>query len=114
MRLADFGIVVDMTEKLDAGPFALASTFTGTLGYMCPCRLRGKPYNSKCDIWALAICLLTLTMTDNNRNLISGVFGKDPTFWGMMEATSDNDMLQSIISLHFAKGYVYKNIALKY
>jgi len=107
VRLADFGIVTDLTGKINADPLALASTFTGTLGYMCPSRLRGKPYNFKCDIWALAIVLMSLTATDNCQNLVNGVFGKDPTFWGMMEQTADNNALQAALNINIAKRYVF-------
>lgn len=33
-------------------------TFTGTVTYMSPERLEGKPYNFKGDIWGLGLVLL--------------------------------------------------------
>ncbi|CAH2056949.1 unnamed protein product, partial [Thlaspi arvense] len=52
LKIADFGVAhakarnpQDMTRK------------TGTLGYMEPEVLDGKPYNRKCDVYSFGICL---------------------------------------------------------
>ncbi|XP_052138976.1 serine/threonine-protein kinase STY13-like [Oryza glaberrima] len=53
LKIADFG-VARLVEAQD--PKDLTRT-TGTLGYMAPEVLDGKPYNRKCDVYSFGICL---------------------------------------------------------
>eukprot|EP00878_Enallax_costatus_P018731 GHUV01019736.1.p1 GENE.GHUV01019736.1~~GHUV01019736.1.p1 ORF type:complete len:354 (+),score=114.64 GHUV01019736.1:326-1387(+) len=52
-KLSDFGISAQVDHTLQN-----CKTFTGTVTYMSPERLEGKPYNFKGDIWGLGLCLL--------------------------------------------------------
>jgi serine/threonine protein kinase len=52
-KLSDFGIAAQVDHTLQN-----CKTFTGTVTYMSPERLEGKPYNFKGDIWGLGLVLL--------------------------------------------------------
>eukprot|EP00730_Choanoeca_flexa_P012447 TRINITY_DN4283_c0_g1_i1.p1 TRINITY_DN4283_c0_g1~~TRINITY_DN4283_c0_g1_i1.p1 ORF type:complete len:419 (+),score=101.00 TRINITY_DN4283_c0_g1_i1:213-1469(+) len=54
VKLADFGV----SRKLLAS--YRANTFVGTLRYMAPERVEGKPYNIKADVWSLGLSLIEL------------------------------------------------------
>ncbi|KAH7653256.1 Dual-specificity kinase protein [Dioscorea alata] len=52
LKIADFGVA-----RVEAqNPHDMTGE-TGTLGYMAPEVLNGKPYNRKCDVYSFGICL---------------------------------------------------------
>ncbi|KAK2080196.1 hypothetical protein QBZ16_000049 [Prototheca wickerhamii] len=53
-RLADFGIAANVPDA----SLAACQTFTGTVTYMSPERVDGRPYSLPADIWALGLTLL--------------------------------------------------------
>lgn len=53
-RLADFGIAASVPDA----SLAACQTFTGTVTYMSPERVDGKPYSLPSDVWALGLTLL--------------------------------------------------------
>ncbi|KAL5561725.1 hypothetical protein UlMin_031472 [Ulmus minor] len=52
LKIADFGVA-----RVEAQNPRDMTGETGTLGYMAPEVLDGKPYNRKCDVYSLGICL---------------------------------------------------------
>jgi serine/threonine protein kinase len=58
-KLTDFGIISDWKDRSDQQAMAEAKTFVGTLLYMSPERIGGQPYSYACDIWSMALALLT-------------------------------------------------------
>ena len=52
VKCADFGVVKELADT------STAKTFTGTLLYMSPERVLGKPYTIAADIWSLGVCLM--------------------------------------------------------
>ncbi|XP_078160238.1 serine/threonine-protein kinase 52-like [Carex rostrata] len=52
LKIADFGVA-----RVEAQNANDMTGETGTLGYMAPEVLDGKPYNRKCDVYSFAICL---------------------------------------------------------
>ena len=57
VKLGDFGIVKELSGVDDH-----SSTFVGTMVYMSPERLLGKPYSFSCDIWSAGLSLLALVL----------------------------------------------------
>jgi serine/threonine protein kinase len=57
VKLADFGILREMTASEE-----LVSTFIGTLFYMSPERVAGKPYSYASDIWSFGMTVMTVAM----------------------------------------------------
>ena len=57
VKLADFGILREMTSSDE-----MVSTFIGTLFYMSPERVAGKPYSFASDIWAFGMTVLTVAL----------------------------------------------------
>jgi hypothetical protein len=73
LKLGDFGVARELEENID-----FASTMCGTPYYMAPEVCRGRPYNSKADIFALGIalyeiCTFELPFADET---IPGLFDK--------------------------------------
>ncbi|KAL5197526.1 hypothetical protein ABZP36_001038 [Zizania latifolia] len=59
LKIADFGVA-----RLEAqDPKEMTGT-TGTLGYMAPKVLNGKPYNRSCDVYSFGICLWEMYCCD--------------------------------------------------
>ncbi|XP_073526252.1 uncharacterized protein [Phyllobates terribilis] len=59
LKIADFGVA-----RVEAqNPEDMTGT-TGTLGYMAPEVLNGKPYNHKCDVYSFGICLWEIYCCD--------------------------------------------------
>ncbi|KAL5214179.1 hypothetical protein ABZP36_003331 [Zizania latifolia] len=59
LKIADFGVA-----RLEAqDPREMTGT-TGTLGYMAPEVLNGKPYNRSCDVYSFGICLWEMYCCD--------------------------------------------------
>ncbi|KAF3796070.1 Serine/threonine-protein kinase [Nymphaea thermarum] len=52
LKIADFGVA-----RVEAQNPKDMTGETGTLGYMAPEVLNGKPYNRKCDVYSFGICL---------------------------------------------------------
>ncbi|KAJ3699965.1 hypothetical protein LUZ61_003670 [Rhynchospora tenuis] len=52
LKIADFGVA-----RVEAQNPSDMTGETGTLGYMAPEVLDGKPYNRKCDVYSFSICL---------------------------------------------------------
>uniref|UniRef100_A0A0C9QRQ4 non-specific serine/threonine protein kinase n=1 Tax=Wollemia nobilis TaxID=56998 RepID=A0A0C9QRQ4_9CONI len=52
LKIADFGVA-----RVEAQNPKDMTGETGTLGYMAPEVLDGKPYNRKCDVYSFGICL---------------------------------------------------------
>ena len=54
------GLVVKLADFGEASMFQVMNDFCGSLHYADPKILEHQPYNSKCDIWSLGICVFTL------------------------------------------------------
>ncbi|KAL0293709.1 UNVERIFIED_CONTAM: Serine/threonine-protein kinase STY8, partial [Sesamum angustifolium] len=52
LKIADFGVA-----RVEAQNPRDMTGETGTLGYMAPEVLDGKPYNRKCDVYSFGVCL---------------------------------------------------------
>ncbi|BBN18839.1 protein MpMAPKKK21 [Marchantia polymorpha subsp. ruderalis] len=59
VKIADFGVA-----RVEASNPKDMTGETGTLGYMAPEVLDGKPYNRKCDVYSFGICLWEIYCCD--------------------------------------------------
>lgn len=59
VKIADFGVA-----RIEASNPKDMTGETGTLGYMAPEVLNGKPYNRKCDVYSFGICLWEIYCCD--------------------------------------------------
>ncbi|KAJ3674735.1 hypothetical protein LUZ60_005351 [Juncus effusus] len=59
LKIADFGVA-----RVEAQNPKDMTGATGTLGYMAPEVLEGKPYNRKCDVYSFGICLWEIYCCD--------------------------------------------------
>ncbi|PSR92748.1 Serine/threonine-protein kinase [Actinidia chinensis var. chinensis] len=59
LKIADFGVA-----RVEAPNPQDMTGETGTLGYMAPEVLDGKPYNRKCDVYSFGICLWEIYCCD--------------------------------------------------
>ncbi|KAL9668559.1 hypothetical protein QQ045_006094 [Rhodiola kirilowii] len=59
LRIADFGVA-----RVEAQNPCEMTGETGTLGYMAPEVLDGKPYNRRCDVYSFGICLWEIYCCD--------------------------------------------------
>ncbi|KAH7661484.1 Dual-specificity kinase protein [Dioscorea alata] len=59
LKIADFGVA-----RVEAQNPQDMTGETGTLGYMAPEVLNGKPYNRKCDVYSFGICLWEIYCCD--------------------------------------------------
>ncbi|CAN4091286.1 unnamed protein product [Withania somnifera] len=59
LKIADFGVA-----RVEAQNPKDMTGETGTLGYMAPEVLNGKPYNRKCDVYSFGICLWEIYCCD--------------------------------------------------
>ncbi|KAI4343762.1 hypothetical protein L6164_011071 [Bauhinia variegata] len=59
VKIADFGVA-----RVEASNPNDMTGETGTLGYMAPEVLNGNPYNRKCDVYSLGICLWEIYCCD--------------------------------------------------
>ncbi|XP_073100793.1 serine/threonine-protein kinase 52 [Elaeis guineensis] len=59
LKIADFGVA-----RVEAQNPKDMTGETGTLGYMAPEVLEGKPYNRKCDVYSFGICLWEIYCCD--------------------------------------------------
>ncbi|PKA63867.1 Serine/threonine-protein kinase HT1 [Apostasia shenzhenica] len=59
IKIADFGVA-----RIEAQNPNDMTGETGTLGYMAPEVLNGKPYNRKCDVYSFGICLWEIYCCD--------------------------------------------------
>ncbi|KAK8943015.1 Serine/threonine-protein kinase HT1 [Platanthera zijinensis] len=59
LKIADFGVA-----RVEAQNPNDMTGETGTLGYMAPEVLNGKPYNRKCDVYSFSICLWEIYCCD--------------------------------------------------
>ncbi|KAK4364349.1 hypothetical protein RND71_015707 [Anisodus tanguticus] len=59
LKIADFGVA-----RVEAQNPQDMTGETGTLGYMAPEVLEGKPYNRKCDVYSFGICLWEIYCCD--------------------------------------------------
>ena len=55
MKIADFGVSGKMQNT-----YGVMGTFIGTVTYMSPERIVGKPHTSTSDMWSLGLTLLEL------------------------------------------------------
>ncbi|KAL9668340.1 hypothetical protein QQ045_002720 [Rhodiola kirilowii] len=59
LKIADLGVA-----RVEAQNPRDMTGATGTLGYMAPEVLDGKPYNRKCDVYSFGICLWEIYCCD--------------------------------------------------
>lgn len=59
LKIADFGVA-----RVEAQNPRDMTGETGTLGYMAPEVLEGKPYNKKCDVYSFGVCLWEIYVCD--------------------------------------------------
>ncbi|XP_028751440.1 serine/threonine-protein kinase STY13-like isoform X1 [Neltuma alba] len=59
LKIADFGVA-----RVEAMNPSDMTGETGTLGYMAPEVLEGKPYNHRCDVYSFGICLWEIYCCD--------------------------------------------------
>ncbi|KAJ9543028.1 hypothetical protein OSB04_022735 [Centaurea solstitialis] len=59
LKIVDFGVA-----RVEAQNPRDMTGVTGTLGYMAPEVLEGKPYNRKCDVYSFGICLWEIYCCD--------------------------------------------------
>nr|XP_043637370.1 serine/threonine-protein kinase STY13-like [Erigeron canadensis] len=59
LKIADFGVA-----RVEAQNPTDMTGATGTIGYMAPEVIDGKPYDRKCDVYSLAICLWEIYCCD--------------------------------------------------
>ncbi|KAL9389914.1 hypothetical protein Peur_018519 [Populus x canadensis] len=59
LKIADFGVA-----RIEAQNPCEMTGETGTLGYMAPEVLDGKPYNRRCDVYSFGICLWEIYCCD--------------------------------------------------
>ncbi|CAM8949184.1 unnamed protein product [Rhodiola kirilowii] len=59
LKIADFGVA-----RVEAQNPCEMTGETGTLGYMAPEVLQGKPYNRRCDVYSFGICLWEIYCCD--------------------------------------------------
>ncbi|CAN8280357.1 unnamed protein product [Cochlearia groenlandica] len=59
LKIADFGVA-----RVEAQNPQEMTGETGTLGYMAPEVLEGKPYNRKCDVYSFGVCLWEIYCCD--------------------------------------------------
>ncbi|XP_009379496.3 serine/threonine-protein kinase STY13-like isoform X1 [Pyrus x bretschneideri] len=59
LKIVDFGVTL-----IEARKSRNMTGETGTLGYMAPEFLYGKPYNRKCDVYSFGICLWEIYCCD--------------------------------------------------
>ncbi|KAG6420091.1 hypothetical protein SASPL_116608 [Salvia splendens] len=59
LKIADFGVA-----RVEANNPSDMTGETGTLGYMAPEVLDGKPYNRKCDVYSFGVCLWEIYCCD--------------------------------------------------
>ncbi|CAI0559419.1 unnamed protein product [Linum tenue] len=59
LKIADFGVA-----RVEAQNPSDMTGETGTLGYMAPEVLDGKPYNRRCDVYSFGICLWEIYCCD--------------------------------------------------
>ncbi|GAB5361676.1 hypothetical protein AAMO2058_000733100 [Amorphochlora amoebiformis] len=57
-KITDFGILANVNDTKDPHDLSECKTFVGTLYYMSPERLEGKPYSYGSDIWAFGLTIL--------------------------------------------------------
>jgi serine/threonine protein kinase len=76
VKLSDFGIMRELIDTVNA------RTFTGTMYYMSPERIRGEKYSYQSDIWSLGVALITLATGKIP-------FPTDSGYWGLVGAIQD-------------------------
>lgn len=76
VKLSDFGIMKELSDK------TLADTFTGTLHYMSPERIRGEKYSFASDIWSVGITLSVLIDSDSPYPRVNG-------YWNVAGSIND-------------------------
>lgn len=59
LKIADFGVA-----RVEASNPKDMTGATGTVGYMAPEVLEGKPYNRKCDVYSFGVCLWEMYCCD--------------------------------------------------
>ncbi|CAN1129106.1 Serine/threonine-protein kinase STY13 [Linum perenne] len=59
LKIADFGVA-----RVEAQNLSDMTGETGTLGYMAPEVIDGKPYNRRCDVYSFGICLWEIYCCD--------------------------------------------------
>lgn len=74
VKISDFGLAKDLDCTAD-----LASTFVGTLLYMSPERIAGKPYSYASDIWSLGLTLFACAAGQLPLPVAEG-------YWGVVHA----------------------------
>eukprot|EP00472_Partenskyella_glossopodia_P012547 CAMPEP_0197536266 /NCGR_PEP_ID=MMETSP1318-20131121/53439_1 /TAXON_ID=552666 /ORGANISM="Partenskyella glossopodia, Strain RCC365" /LENGTH=653 /DNA_ID=CAMNT_0043094111 /DNA_START=260 /DNA_END=2221 /DNA_ORIENTATION=+ len=57
-KITDFGILANVNDTKKSHELSECKTFIGTLYYMSPERLEGKPYSYGSDVWAFGLTIL--------------------------------------------------------
>ena len=83
--------------EMEAG--ATAMTFTGTISYMSPERLRNLPYGYESDIWSFGITLLRLCNFKycKGRTVDQQFFGTEISYWDIVESIINGKRLANFI-----------------
>lgn len=92
IKIADFGFAVDFSD----GP---RETFLGTNEYIAPEMLRGEPYTTSVDIWAIGVILYeflygeTPFVESNKRKIFSKIRRNDYTFPDPHDYSDDHEYI---------------------
>ena len=73
VKISDLGILKELDKNV-----SLANTWAGTMVYMSPERLEGKPYSYSSDIWSFGLTVFTLATAKLPLENIGG-------FWAILE-----------------------------
>lgn len=83
VKLSEFGIMKELIY--DQNNNLMTETFTGTICYMSPERLKGEKYSVTWDIWSLGITLLILLTGESP-------YSKVKSAWDFMKAIDNPNM----------------------
>ena len=76
-----------------------AMTFTGTISYMSPERLKNLPYSYESDIWAFGITMLRICNFKycKGRTVDQQFFGTEISYWDIVESIINGKRLANFI-----------------
>jgi serine/threonine protein kinase len=78
VKIGDFGAMGELSDSFNA------RTFTGTMLYMSPERLRGEDYSVESDIWSLGVTLITIMTGQYPFSIKRG-------YWGLIASIRDEE-----------------------